>query len=102
MILWNVDKDVLDLLIYAGMLVSIYQYLLVFVCIFWCLPFLFLAGEASAAKRSEAALNYIVFQGCLVWEQLWQSRVRLVLNYMLESVRKSVDIVIRVSQDIIN
>ena len=78
-ILWNVNKDVLDLLIYPGMLVSIYQYLLVLLSSFWCLPFLFLAVEASAVKRSEAALNYIVFQVCLAWEQLWQSRVRLVL-----------------------
>ena len=53
-----------------------YQYLLVFIGVFSCLPFLFLAVEASAAKRSETALNFIVFQ---VWEQLWQSRVRLVL-----------------------
>ena len=75
-ILWNVDKDVLDLLIYTGMLVSIYQYLLVFICTFWCLPFLFSAVEPSAAKRSEAALDYIVFQ---VWAQVWQSRARLFL-----------------------
>ena len=73
-ILWNVDKDVLDLLIYAGMLVSIYQDLLIFICIFWCLPFLISAVEPSAAKRSEAALNYIIFQ---VWEQVWQSIARL-------------------------
>ena len=66
----------LDLLIYAGMLVSIYQYLLVCICIFWCLPSLFLAVEASAAKRSEAALNYIVFQ---LWEQVWPSGMRLLL-----------------------
>ena len=67
-ILWNVNKDVFDLLIYPGMLVSIYHYLLVFIGIIWCLPFLFLAVEASAAKRSEAALHYIVFQ---LWEQVW-------------------------------
>ena len=57
------------------------QHLLVLACIydmflFWCLAFLFLAVEASAAKRSEAALNCIVFQ---VWEQMWQSRMRLLL-----------------------
>ena len=58
------------------LLVSIYRYLLVFICTFWCLPFLFSAVEPSAAKRSEAALDYIVFQ---VWAQVWQSRARLFL-----------------------
>ena len=58
------------------LLVSIYRYLLVFICTFWCLPFLFSAVEPSAAKRSEAALNYIILQ---VWEQVWQSRARLLL-----------------------
>ena len=73
-ILWNVDKDLFD--VCKHLMVSIYQYLFVFICIFWCLPFLFLAVEPSAAKRSEAALNYIVFQ---LWEQVWQSIVRLLL-----------------------
>ena len=75
--LWNVDKDLLDLLIYAGICwsASTSTCLYLFV-LFWCLRFLFSAVEPSAAKRSEAALNYIVFQ---VWEQVFQSRVRLLL-----------------------
>ena len=75
-ILWNVDKDVFDLLIYAGICWSASTSTACIYFSFLGLPFLFLAVEASAAKRTEAALNYIVFQ---LWEQVWPSRMRLLL-----------------------
>ena len=73
--------------------------MLLFICIFWCLRFLFSAGEPSAAKRSEAALTHVVFPsvGASVSKQSEAS-----LNYMLESVRKFVGSVIRAPQHIIN
>ena len=78
--LWNVDKDLLDLLMYARICCPTFTstFLYSFVSS-GVLPFLFLAVEPSATKRIEAALNY-----------------------MLESVRKFVDIVIRAPQHIIN
>ena len=95
--LWNFDTDLFGLPIYASICwsasTSTSTYL--FFCVFWCLPFLSLAVEPSAAKRSEAALNYIVFQSVA-------KQCEAALNYMLESVRKFMDIVIRAPQHIIN
>ena len=78
--LWNVDKDLLDLLIYAGICWSaststcFYLFVSFGVCAFSSQ--LGNRAQRSGAKRSEAALTYVVFQ---VWEQVFQSRVRLLL-----------------------
>ena len=61
--LWNFDKDLFDLPIYASICwsasTSTALYLFGSCCV---LPFLSLAVQPSAAKRGEDALHYIVFQ----------------------------------------
>ena len=76
-----------------------HQYLLVFICIFWCLRFLFSAVQPSAAKQNEAALNYIV---CPSVGASVSKQSEAALNYMLESVKKFVGSVIRAPQHIAN
>ena len=100
--LWNVDKDLLDLLIYVGICWSaststcLYLFLSFGVC-----PFS--AQLWNRAQRSGARPLLITPVHCFPSVGASVSKQsEAALNYMLESVRKFVDIVIRAPQHIIN
>ena len=98
-ILWNVDKDVFDLLIYAGICwsASTSTCLYVFSLLVFALSLLSCRTERSEAERGRSLLHYFPGVGASVAKQN-----EAALNYMLESVRKFVSSVIRAPQHIIN
>ena len=75
-ILWNVDKDVFDLLIYPGICWSVSTSTCLYVFFFsgFALSLLSCGSERSEAERGGSQLHF--FQ---LWEQVWPSRMRLFL-----------------------
>ena len=93
--MWNVDKDLLDLLIYVGICWSASTSTCLYLCVsFGVCPF---SAERSEAERGCSYLRCFPSVGASVSKQS-----EATLNYMLESVRKFVGSVIRARQHIIN